>query len=110
MQEGWISVEAPSSAANLPASTPPLHPGEVEAIRLALSKPDSLLVMDEAVGRAAATGLGLKVIGIVGLLVLAKQRGLIPSLSQELQRLRGPGRFRLSTELLQHALRTAGEA
>lgn len=41
---------------------------------------DALLVMDEAIARAAATGLGLRVMGIVGILVLAKRRGLIPSL------------------------------
>jgi len=109
LSEGWVSIETPPPGLNLSASTAPLHPGEIEAIRLAMSKPDNLLVMDESAGRAAATGLGLNVIGIVGILVLAKQRGLIPNLSQELQRLRGPGRFRISTHLLQHALRLGGE-
>lgn len=110
VQEGWVSIEAPPPSTVLPAGTPPLHPGEVEAIRLALSKQDSLLVVDELIGRTVATGLGIKVIGIVGLLVLARQRNLIANLETELHRLRGPGRFRISHQLFQHALRLAGES
>jgi hypothetical protein len=110
VQEGWVSIETPPPSAVLPAGSPPLHPGEIEAIRLALSKPGSLLVVDELIGRAVATGLGLEVIGIVGLLVLARQRNLIANLEAELHRLRGPGRFRISHQLFQHALRLAGES
>jgi hypothetical protein len=110
VQDEWVSIESPSSAAAFPAGTPALHTGEAEAIRLALSKQDSLLVLDEAVGREVAAQLGVKVIGIVGILVSAKQRGLIPNLAPELQRLRGPGGFRISTQLYQEALRLAGES
>ena len=67
-------------------------------------------MVDELIGRAVATGLGLKVIGLVGLLVLARQRNLISNLEMELNRLRDPGRFRISHQLFQHALRLAGES
>ena len=109
IDEKWISIASPAPDISLPANAPPLHPGETEAIHLAMSNPGSLLVMDEAAGRTLSKQLGLQVIGIVGLLVLAKQRGLIPNLANELQRLRVVGGFRLSSELTQHALRIVGE-
>src|SRR5437899_6977518 len=110
VEDGWVSVEAPSTGAKLPIGAPALHSGEGEAVRLACSKQDSLLLLDERSGRSVATGLGVKVVGIVGVLVLAKRRGLIPSLAVELQRLRSPGGFRISTQLFEQALRLVRES
>jgi uncharacterized protein len=65
--------------------------------------------MDEAAGRAIAASLGIPVMGTVGVLVVAKQSGLIPHLKPVLERLRNPGGFRLSAALFQHALTLVGE-
>lgn len=56
--------------------------GEAEAIVLAIEIRADYLLVDERLGRAIATQSGLKVIGLVGVLLLAKQRGLIGSLSR----------------------------
>jgi predicted nucleic acid-binding protein len=50
----------------------------------------------------------LKPIGTVGLLIVARQRGLIGSLKTELDRLKALG-FWLSEELYREALKAVGE-
>jgi predicted nucleic acid-binding protein len=107
--DGWVTVAAHSANVSLPSECPALHPGEAEAILMAGSQPGRLLLMDEAAGRSVATSLGIPVTGIVGILVLAKQRGLISELKPILEQLRDPGGFRLSAAVIQHALTLAGE-
>jgi predicted nucleic acid-binding protein len=51
VNEGWIVVEAPVHRPTVPI-TAWLHPGESEAIRLALAKNAQLLLMDEKEGRS----------------------------------------------------------
>jgi len=51
--------------------------GESEAIVLADSLPDSLLLMDERKGRQIAQSMGLRVIGTLGILIQAKKHGMI---------------------------------
>jgi predicted nucleic acid-binding protein len=107
--DGWVSVAAALSGVQLPAGGATLHPGESEAIRLAASHAGTLLLMDEAAGRAVAGSLGIPVIGTVGILVASKQRKLIPELKPVLEQLRTPGGFRLSTAVLEQALALVGE-
>jgi uncharacterized protein len=109
LNENWIAIETPENKFISAETFPFLHPGEIEAIQLAMSHENTLLIMDEAAGREAAIHLGIKVIGIVGVLVSAKQKKLIPDLARELQELRGPGRFRISNTLIEQALKLGGE-
>jgi len=51
--------------------------GESEAIVLADSLPDSLLLMDERKGRQIAVSMGIKIIGTLGILVQAKRLGMV---------------------------------
>jgi predicted nucleic acid-binding protein len=107
--DGWVTVAHPSSNIQLPSGGAPLHPGETEAVLLAASHPGSLLLMDEAAGRSVAASLGIPVMGIVGVLVVAKQSGLVAQLKPILEQLRSPGGFRLSAAVFQHALTLVGE-
>jgi len=84
-----------------------LDAGERAAIRLARALQCPVL-MDECRGRQAARRGGLSVIGSAGLLLNAKERGLIPALAPVLERWRRSGYF-LSATLVKAVLEQAGE-
>ena len=69
---------------------------------------DVLLVMDDFRGRNAAQHAGMPLIGATGLLLLAKQMGLIDAVKPALLALRQNGYF-LSARLIEAALRQTGE-
>jgi predicted nucleic acid-binding protein len=79
-----------------------LHQGEAEALQLALQTKASGVLMDDLDGRAAARRLGLTVIGTLGLLERAAEKGLV-ELPQAVARLRATSFF-VSEELLEAAL------
>jgi predicted nucleic acid-binding protein len=84
-----------------------LHPGEQEAVALACEQ-DALLLIDDHLGRTAARQLGLIITGVIGVLVQAKEMGLVPSVGPLLVEMRQRG-YWLSDELLVVAIRLAGE-
>jgi hypothetical protein len=73
-----------------------LDMGEAEAIALAVERKTELLLIDEAQGRAMARRLSIEVIGSVGLVLLAKERGLVPAVLPVLDDLRARGGLWLS--------------
>lgn len=75
-----------------------LDPGEREAIMLAENLAASLILIDERAGRAIAEKRGLKVTGLLGVLELAANAGLIdlPTAIAALQKTN----FRIAPSLL----------
>ncbi len=57
--------------------TEDLDLGEAEAITLAYELSSDYLIIDERKGRQVAENLGIKVIGLLGVLVLAKHQNII---------------------------------
>lgn len=85
-----------------------LDEGEAEAIVLALEINASLILIDDREARLQAKRLGLRVTGTLGILLRAKKLGLIKSLREELDKLKGTG-FRISKNLEEEILKAAGE-
>jgi len=82
--------------------------GETEAIHLALHlRPDRLL-LDDGEGRREAKRLGLRVTGVLGLLMAAKRMALLPAVRPEVDTLRASG-FRVSEGLYRELLASCGE-
>jgi predicted nucleic acid-binding protein len=93
-------------------SFPTLDPGEASVIGLALIWRDqgveTLLVMDDLAARREAQQAGLSVIGVVGVIVLAKENGLIASARALLEQVSQHGYF-IGARIINAALRQMGE-
>lgn len=81
--------------------------GEASAIAVAIDYGCGVL-MDDKAGRKMAANAGVPVIGTVGVLVLAKRKGLIPLVMPLLEELAASGYF-LSEEIIAAALAASGE-
>ena len=108
----WIQTQSLANAqlANQLQQERGLDAGEANAIALALElKADDLLI-DERLGRQEALRLGLSIIGILGILLIAKQRSLIPQVQPMIDALINNAGFRVSTQLYQRILDLAQES
>jgi uncharacterized protein len=86
-----------------------LDEGERQAILLVWSfGKDNLLLMDDYAGRKAAKDLKIEVTGLIGLLLLAKERGLVEKVTPLIEKMRTSG-YWLSDEVMGIARRLAGE-
>ncbi len=86
-----------------------LDAGEAEAIALAVELKADLLLMDERSGRNIAKQLGVTVIGLLGVLLVAKQRGYINAIKPLLQELSTVAGFWIDRELYIIILTSANE-
>ncbi len=82
--------------------------GEAEAITLALEVNADILLIDDRDARDLAKKLGLQVMGTLGVLALAKYRGLIQEVKPIIDELVGSG-FWISSRILKEFLRELGE-
>lgn len=85
-----------------------LGQGESAVLSHALAHPPLRVVIDDRDARRTAQALGIPILGTGGVLLLAKRRGLLPSVSIALDKLRGAGLW-LSDDLIRMITTQAGE-
>lgn len=85
-----------------------LDPGEASAISLALENDDCLLIIDELKGRREAKLLGINFTGTIGILIVAKEKGLIGSVTEIINEIEETD-FRISETVIQEAKMKCGE-
>ena len=109
LRDGWIKPQAlrEDKVARLLAAD--LDPGEAAAIALALELSADLILLDERDGRSAAERAGLRVTGVLGVLLRAKKDGQLPLIKPEIEALRTQAWFFLSSRLEESVLAIAGE-
>lgn len=86
-----------------------LDPGEAEAVALALEVQADLILLDERRATRAARQLGLKTLGLLGVLLLAKRKGLVKEVRPLLDRLETEAGFWIAPDLRLQVLRAAQE-
>lgn len=105
--QGWITVLDDAQALSALRPLPSLDAGETAAIALALELKATVL-MDERLGRDVAHRRGLAVVGSAGVLIKARQMGLLPAVAPVLARMKAEGYF-MSDALVREVLRRVGE-
>ncbi|MBI2330959.1 MAG: DUF3368 domain-containing protein [Chloroflexi bacterium] len=109
ISEGWLRKEPVYNQQIVLAFRRELDNGEAEAIALALQLQADLILMDERDGRSVAKSVGLNTIGILGVLIRAKQDGAISSVRKILNRLQSEAGFYITDALMQAILSEIGE-
>jgi len=104
----WITTAAVQDRLAVRLLLDELDRGEAETIVLAMETGADWVLMDERKGRRKLTQLGLNKIGTLGILVKAKQDGLIPAVRPDLERLRQVG-FSVSDTVAMTILESVGE-
>lgn len=85
-----------------------LGAGETAVMAYALANPGWTGILDDGAARRCARTFSIPVKGTLGIILLAKKRGLISSAASVLQSLRRQG-FRLDDRLIAAALKELGE-
>jgi predicted nucleic acid-binding protein len=105
----WIEVRFAQNQLLVDELRTRINIGEAEAITLADEVKATRLLIDERLGRQAAKDLGLKVTGVLGILLAAKKEALITSVKPIMDNLVNQANFRISRQLYDEILDVANE-
>ena len=105
----WLSVQTLQNAAKASLYARSVDRGEAEAIALAEELHADHLLIDERKGRRLAQQQGLPVVGLLGVILLARRARLIPSARTLLEELDRKAGIYLTEELKDAALKNVGE-
>lgn len=105
----FITVAEPAAIPEFLKRNPDLDLGEIAVIALALERGITEALIDEKAARAAAIALGLNVSGLLGVLIEAKRRALVPSVGPLLDALSNDAKFWIDVRLRELVLRTVHE-
>ncbi len=107
---GSLTIQAPHNLEWVQSHFAALHRGETAALALAVEVNAAAILIDDAAGRAAAQRAGIQPVGLIGVLIRAKQRNLIEAVKPLLNRLVTELNFFVSAELRMASLEKVNEA
>lgn len=105
----WIHRHAVGNRALVTALRSDLDLGEAETLVLGLELGAEVVLVDEKEARHTASRLGLRPLGVLGVLLQAKQQGEIAEVRPLLDDLRGRAGFYIGVALIRQVLEMAGE-
>jgi hypothetical protein len=108
MQADWIERRRVTDRGLVVLRRRDLGAGESEAIVLARETGADFVLIDERAGRTAAKRLGLRVTGLVGVLIEARERGLLPDAAAVMDDLQRKAGFWVRAERDRRPGRAAG--
>lgn len=80
----WITIREVTDKGQYLKLAEELGKGEASSIALAMEFEESLLIIDERKGRKKADALGIETIGSLGVLIKAKEKGVIKEVREVL--------------------------
>jgi predicted nucleic acid-binding protein len=104
----WITIQEVIAKERYKKLAEELGKGEASSIALALEFEESLLIIDERKGRKIAEDLGIDTIGSLGILIKAKERGVINEVREMLELIDRTD-FRISQSVREAVLKQSGE-
>lgn len=109
MRAGWVRVVELKDNNLAQALMLELDKGEAAAIALALEQGHIQILMDERDGRAKAKMLGVRPVGVLGVLLRAKKQGDLASVKIVMQALKTEAGFFIANDLFEAIIAEAGE-
>lgn len=107
--QSWIIVKEGFNYDLVKRLEQTLDTGEAESIALAIHLGADFLLIDELRGREIAENMGIKIVGLLGILLKAKASGLIPSIKPLLDQLINEAGFFIHERLYARILELANE-
>jgi predicted nucleic acid-binding protein len=104
----WITIVTVKDKYKMQVFEIQVDKGEASAMSLALETENSLLIVDDYKARRLALALNINFTGTIGIIILAKKRGIIDSIKPFLEKIKATD-FRISAELELQALISADE-
>lgn len=106
----WIDIQSVQNQGLVNDLRTRVNVGEAEAIALAIEVKAARLIIDERLGRQAARDFGVKITGILGILLLAKRQKIIMEVKPIMDNLIEQANFRISSQLYADVLMAADES
>lgn len=105
----WIITNSPQKFKSLEKRLAGLDEGEADAIALAIELHADLILIDERLASAKARELGLKVTGLLGVVLEAKEKGIIKSGRDLVDLFRNVGGLWISDKFYEQVIETLNE-
>ena len=107
-KSAWIKVRTVKDRTQVNLLMASLDKGEAEVLALSKEMEAELVLLDEEKARKSAVIAGFNVVGLLGILVLAKKLELLDEIKPLIEEL-GRKKFRIIDVIIAEALKQAGE-